>query len=154
MASYGRIEEFLPAQGDWITYAERLSYYFEAVNNSNANRKKAVLLSMCGTETFSLLKDLITPNSLGKKNIWRAITDIRGTLQPSSIRYCQRFNLYMCRQQPNQTISDFITYLKNKVLQIWFHYPGYFKGHAGCRCRGRPYPQTFISKKIVEFRLG
>ena len=67
MSSYGRIEEFLPAQGDWITYAERLSYYFEANSITDANRKKAVLLSECGTETFSLLKYLITPDSLRDK---------------------------------------------------------------------------------------
>ena len=67
MASYGRIEEFLPAQCGWITYAEGFSYYFEANSITDAKRKKAVLLSVCGTETFSLLKDLITPDSLRDK---------------------------------------------------------------------------------------
>ena len=67
MTSYGRLKEFLPAQGDWITYAERLSYYFEANSITGTNRKKAVLLSVCGTETLSLLKDLITPDSLWDK---------------------------------------------------------------------------------------
>ena len=67
MVSYGRIKEFLQAQGDWITYAERLSYYFEAISITDTNGKKAVLLSACGIETFSLLKDLITPDSLRDK---------------------------------------------------------------------------------------
>ena len=67
MASYGQMKEFLPAKGDWITYAERLSYYFEPNSIKDANRKKAVLLSVCVTETFSLLKDIITPNSLPDK---------------------------------------------------------------------------------------
>ena len=40
MTSYVRIEEFLLAQGDWITYAERLSYYFKTNSITDANRKK------------------------------------------------------------------------------------------------------------------
>ena len=67
MTSYGRIEEFLPAEGDWITYAKILSYYFKANSIIDTNRKKAVLLSVCGMETFSLLKDLITPDNLRDK---------------------------------------------------------------------------------------
>ena len=54
---------FLLAQGDCITYAERLLYYFEANSITDANRKKAVLLSVYGTEKFSLLKDLIILDS-------------------------------------------------------------------------------------------
>ena len=38
--SYGRIEEFLLAQDDWITYTERLSHYFEANSITDANNKK------------------------------------------------------------------------------------------------------------------
>ena len=68
MVSYGRIEKFLPAQDDWINYAARITYHFEANSITDANRKKAVLLSVCGTETFSLLKDLITPDSLRDKS--------------------------------------------------------------------------------------
>ena len=40
MISYGRIEEFFMAQGDWITYTERLSFYFKANSITDANRKK------------------------------------------------------------------------------------------------------------------
>ena len=96
MTPYGQIKEFLPIQGDWITDIERLSYYFEANSLTDANRKKPVLPSVCRTEIFSLLKDLITPDSLRDK-----IFD----------------------KLSNQTISDFITHLKNKILQIWSHYP-------------------------------
>ena len=59
--------KFLPAQCDWITYAERISYYFETNSIIDANRKKAVLLSVCRSETFSLLKDPIAPDSLRDK---------------------------------------------------------------------------------------
>lgn len=65
MTSFGRIDEFLPARGDWSIYAERLVYYFKANSITDANKKKALLLLVCGT--FSLLKELITPDSLQGK---------------------------------------------------------------------------------------
>ena len=61
MTSYGRTEEFLPAQSDWSTYAERLSYYFKVNCITNTNRTKAVLFSVYGRETFSILKDSSHP---------------------------------------------------------------------------------------------
>ena len=94
MASYGRIEEFLPAQAGWITYAERLSYYFEAKNITDTIRKKAV----CEMKTFSLLKDLITPDSLRDKT-FDELSQEHCNLAPSVT--VEQFNFYMCRQQPN-----------------------------------------------------
>ena len=40
---------------------------------------------------------------------------------------------------------------KVKVLWIWSHYPRYVKGLAGCRCLRRPYLQTFIGRKKLNF---
>ena len=34
------LKSFLPTQGDWIIYAEKLSYYFEANIIIDANRKR------------------------------------------------------------------------------------------------------------------
>ena len=61
------MDDFLPAQVDWVTYTEKLSSYFEANSITDTNRKKAVLLSVTGTETFSSLKDLITRDRLRNK---------------------------------------------------------------------------------------
>ena len=40
---------------------------FEADSITDTSRKKAVQISVCGTETFSLLKDLITTDNLQDK---------------------------------------------------------------------------------------
>ena len=103
MASYGRIEEFLSAKGDWITYAERLYYYFEANSITDADRKKAVLLSVCGKETFPLLKDHITPDSLRDKIFDELSEALKEHCNPAPSVIVERFNFYKCRQQPNQT---------------------------------------------------
>ena len=63
MTSFGRMDEF-SVGGDWDTYAERLEYYIQANSIDNTEKKKAVLLSVCGADTFSLLKNIITPRNI------------------------------------------------------------------------------------------
>ena len=153
MTSYGQIKEVLLTQGDWITYAERLSCYFETNSITDTNRKKAVLLSVCGMGTFFLLKDLITPDSLQDKMFEELSQALDEHCNPAlSIIIVKWFNFYMCWQQPNH----FICPLKKivKVLQIWSNYPGCVKGLAGCRCHGQLYQQTFTGRKKVEFWSG
>ena len=96
MTSYGRIKEFLQAQGDWITYTERLSYYFKTNSITDANRKKAVLLSVCGTETSSLLKDLITPDSLQDKTFDKLLQALEEHCNPVLSVIVEWFNFYIC----------------------------------------------------------
>ena len=146
MASYGRIEFFFPAQCDWITYVERLSYYFKANSITDANIKRAVLLSVCGTETFSILKDHVTPDSIRNKTFDKLLHALEEHCNPAPTVIVERFNFYMYQQQPNQTITDFIAQLEKQS-----QYPGYDKGLAGCRCSGRPYLQMFISRKKLNF---
>jgi len=112
MTSFGRIDEFSPAGGDWDTYAERLEYYFEANSIQDPRKKKAVLLSVAGADTFSLLKDLITPYSLKDKTYEELSQTLREHCNPTPSVIIERFNFYMSRQKPGQSISDFIAHLK------------------------------------------
>ena len=96
------------------TYAERLLYYFEANSITDANRKKAVLLSVYRTETFSFLKDLITPNSLQDKTFNKQSQALEEHCNQAPSICVEGFNFYICPQQPNQTISDFIAHFKKQ----------------------------------------
>ena len=54
MPSFEQIKEFLPAQGDWITYTKRLSYYFEANSFTDTNIQKRQCFSQCVERKYSL----------------------------------------------------------------------------------------------------
>lgn len=105
MTSYGKINEFSPSGGDWDTYSERLEYYFEANGIQDPGKKKAVLLSVCGGETFSLLKDLVTPHSLRDKSYEELSLSLKEHCNPTPSVIVERFNFYMCRQQPTDVIA-------------------------------------------------
>ena len=50
MANHGKLEEYHP-QEVWSQCIERLELYFEANEVDNANKQRAILLSVCGSKT-------------------------------------------------------------------------------------------------------
>ena len=58
MAFQGHICEFNPSSDSWSDYIERLEEYFMAndIALEDVTKRRAILLSACGTETCSLIK--------------------------------------------------------------------------------------------------
>ena len=61
MAKHGTIGPFCGEAEDWLAYMETLEQYF-VVNEITTNAKKrAILLSGCGTPTYKLIRSLVAP---------------------------------------------------------------------------------------------
>jgi hypothetical protein len=83
MATYGRIEPFSGNGDEFNIYIERLTQYLEAndleeiallADNSNADavtarngKRRAILLSVMGNSTYSLVRNLVSPDKPGDK---------------------------------------------------------------------------------------
>ena len=63
MAVHGNLGVFDRDLEDWASYCERVEQYFIANGISNADRKRAILLSVCGPATFKLMPSLQTNRS-------------------------------------------------------------------------------------------
>ena len=111
MTSFGRMDKF-SVGGDWDTYAERLEYYFQANSIDNTEKRKAVLLSGCWADTFSMLKNIITPRNIKALSFEELSDALSEHCNPAPSVKVERSNFYMYRQEPNQSISDFIARLK------------------------------------------
>ena len=55
------ISEFDTGKEEWQQYAKRLDYSFAANEITDANKKRAVFLSVLGPSTYKLLTNLIAP---------------------------------------------------------------------------------------------
>ncbi len=62
MATHGSLGEFNDAIEDWASYSERLEMYFVANDVTNAQKKRAILLSACGASTYKLVRSLVAPD--------------------------------------------------------------------------------------------
>ena len=105
MAVHGKLSEFDPQKEDWISYSERLQAYFAANKIENGDKKKAILLSVVGAETYQLMQSLVPlekPVAKGSNQVGpgplpaNSVSDrakVQVQLSHSEIR---RVNSYIC----------------------------------------------------------
>ena len=61
MAVYGHVGEFNRDTDDWKSYIEQMNCFFDANGIDKDDRKRAILLSSCGSQTYRLLRSLVSP---------------------------------------------------------------------------------------------
>ena len=58
MATYGNVGEFKGSEESWTQYVERLEQYFTANEIKGAKKQRAILLSVCGSKIYGLIRNL------------------------------------------------------------------------------------------------
>ena len=109
VTSLGRLPEFSGTVDEWEILAEQLTYYFAANGINDEDKQRAILLSVCGTATYKLLKTFVAPTALTTKafaELVQLATDHHHP-KPSVImrRFC--FNTCVCEQ--GESITCFVT---------------------------------------------
>ena len=66
MAKHGTIGPFCGDADDWLAYTETLEQYFVANDVTEDAKKRAILLSACGTPTYKLIRKLVSPQKPSK----------------------------------------------------------------------------------------
>ena len=61
---YGKIEPFKEGEEEWRHYCERLEFFFKANAIDDTEKKKAILLSVCGPKTYQLIRTLCSPDAV------------------------------------------------------------------------------------------
>ena len=99
MASTPNFELFLLNEAeDWESYTERLESYFEANDITGTDKKRSMLLRVCGWETFTLIRDLLAP-AKPRDTPFTTITKImQDHLSPQLAEIARRHTFY-CRDQ-------------------------------------------------------
>ena len=58
----GKIEESDASKEEWPQYVERMDHFFGANGIDDADKKKSMFLVVIGPATYSLLRNLVSPN--------------------------------------------------------------------------------------------
>ncbi len=93
MATFGRMSEFDGLE-DWGQYEERLGHYFTENDITDAGKQRAILLTVCGSKTYNLLRSLLAPTKPGEKT-YDELTKLRKEHydpKPSMIVQRYKFN--------------------------------------------------------------
>ena len=61
-AHFGQIAEFNLDQDNWDNYVRKLNFFFVADGITDANKKRAIMLSTCSAIAYKLFKGLTAPS--------------------------------------------------------------------------------------------
>ena len=101
----GRMQEFEPDTESISAYLERLQMFFEA-NDIAAEKKVSVLLTVIGRQNFSLLRNLVAPESPKDKSFDDLTKLLKSHFEPKKLVIAERFNFYRQDQQVGESIMD------------------------------------------------
>ena len=153
-ALLGSIEQFSPKHGDWSEYVERLEQYFLANDIADEKKQTAVFLTVIGSDTYSLLRNLLTPEKPSQKPIKELIEILSDHLNPKPITIAERYKFYQREQAEGESLGECIAGLRKASEHCKF---GTFLNEAlrdkfVCGIRDRAIRKRLITEKDLDLQ--
>lgn len=112
MAGYiGKIDPFDDSIETWTSYVERLEQYFKA-NKVENDIKVPALLSLIGEKTYSLLRDLTSPEKPADKNFVDIVKLLKDHLSPKPSVIAERFRFNRRQQLDGKSVNEYVVKLR------------------------------------------
>ena len=74
----------------------------------DADKKRAVLLTVVGKETYSLLSNLVAPAKRASKSYGELVAVIKAYLKPKVLVIAERFRFHQRRQRETETAAQYM----------------------------------------------
>ena len=94
----------------WEEYSEVLDHFFEANGINNAGRRKDILLSSVGSQTYSLIRNLVSPAKPGDKSFDELVQLLRDHFNPRASEIVQRFKFNSRKQ--GESVTEYVAALR------------------------------------------
>ena len=151
---HGSVGEFDPAKEDWSTYSARLGFYFQANGVTEADRKRAILLSCSGPETFRLARSLASPRVLNDLT-YKEIGDLmEAHYNPKKSEAVQRYK----SQQPCTSFRRERVHVHRRTKEarytLWIHWREHTQVYALWPSRLRHQRLKDAASSTRRARLG
>ncbi len=109
----GRIDEFDGSKEEWPQYVERVNHFFAANGIDDATRQKSALLAAVGPATYSLLRNLVSPDKPGEKTYEQLVAVLRDHFKPTPSETVQRSRFHSRVRKPGETVATFVSELRS-----------------------------------------
>ena len=124
---HGNLKEFQPENELFSSYLERVELFFNA-NDIVDEKKVAVFLSVVGSKTYSLLRNLLAPDLPSTKTLAALVGTLKNHFEPKPLVIAERFHFHQRTQNVGESIAEYIaelrrltTYCVNEVNEVASH---------------------------------
>ena len=109
---HGKVGEFNETKESWEAYVERLELYFVANDIDQAEKKRAVFLTVCGPATYKLVRNLVAPKKPAEVSYAELVALVKEHLTPAPTVTVQRFKFHTRVQQAGESVAAFVAGLR------------------------------------------
>lgn len=95
-----------------LIYCEVLEHFFEANMITDAGRTRAILLSSVGSKTYSLMRNLLSPDKPGDKSFMELTNMLQSHYNPKPSEIIQRFKFHFRTRAVNETVTEYVAVLQ------------------------------------------
>ncbi|XP_058872250.1 uncharacterized protein K02A2.6-like [Acipenser ruthenus] len=111
MATFGSIGEF-DESTDWTEYVERLGHYFAANDITDGGKQRSIFLSVCGSKTYSLIRNLVSPLKPTDKSFAELCLIVKQHKNPKPSEIVQTFKFHNRFRQPGESVATYVAELR------------------------------------------
>ena len=97
---------------EWPSYVERLQFYLAANDVDGDRKKRAILLSCCGSATYSLFRSLVVRSKPDEVSLQAIIDKVNAHYNPRPSAIIQRFKFNSRSQQPGESLPTYVAELR------------------------------------------
>ena len=108
----GKIDEFDSKAEEWSQYQMRLEYYLQANGVTDADKKKAVLITVVGRDNFKLMRSLIQPAEPKDKTFKQLVECMQKHFEPKPSESMQRLKFHSRSRRQGETVAAFVSELR------------------------------------------
>ena len=156
MAAHGNIAEFDRRAEDWAAYCERLEQYFLANDVGDADKQRAILLSVCGAGTYQLIRNLAAPARPSEKSFEDIVKLVQEHHNPPPSAIIQRYRFHSRSQKEGESIAEFVAELRKLSEHCQFKdaLDAMLRDRVVCGVRDARVQRTLLAKPDLTFKMA
>lgn len=117
---FGRLPEFSGSPSSWRSWYGRLQFFFEANEITDASKKRAHLLTLCGEQTYDIVCALVQPKQPNQVSYEDIVKMLKAHFDPQPSEVFCRARFQRRDQKHDETVSDYVTALKKLAADCNF----------------------------------
>ncbi|CAI5670817.1 unnamed protein product [Oreochromis niloticus] len=104
----GSVAPFDSELQSWEEYCEILDYFFVANDIKEEEKKRAVLLSCVGAQTYALIRNLLSPVKPGDRSYAELVGLLDNHFHPKPSEIVQRWKFNTRNRRPEESVGDYV----------------------------------------------
>ena len=95
----------MAALGDWQAFSERFEQYMIANEIEDKKKVVAMFLTMIGSKTYNVLRDLLAPAELSEVKFQELVKTLKDHYEPKAIMIAKQFHFHKCKQHEGEGVA-------------------------------------------------